>query len=129
MASKILVADDEPNIVKLLRMYLREEGYEVTAARDGRQALQRFRAAKPDLVILDLMMPELGGFEVCTEIRKESDIPVIMLTARTDDVDKVVGLEMRADDYVNKPFNPRELLARVKANLRRRDWDRAGAEE
>ncbi|MEX2373406.1 MAG: response regulator, partial [Dehalococcoidia bacterium] len=129
MASKILVADDEPNIVKLLRMYLREEGYEVVAARDGREALQRFRGDKPDLVILDLMMPEIGGFEVCTEIRKSSDIPVIMLTARSDDVDKIVGLEMGADDYITKPFNPRELVARVKANLRRRDWDRQGAEE
>ncbi|MEX2032153.1 MAG: response regulator transcription factor [Dehalococcoidia bacterium] len=129
MAPKILVADDEPNIIKLLRMYLREEGYEVSSARDGREALQRFRADKPDLVLLDLMMPEMGGFEVCTEIRKESDIPVIMLTARTDDVDKIVGLEMGADDYVTKPFNPRELIARVKANLRRRDWDRQRAEE
>lgn len=129
MAPKILVADDEPNIIKLLRMYLREEGYEVTTARDGREAMERFRADKPDLVLLDLMMPEMGGFEVCTEIRKESDIPVIMLTARTDDVDKIVGLEMGADDYITKPFNPRELVARVKANLRRRDWDRQGAEE
>jgi len=129
MAPKILVADDEPNIIKLLRMYLREEGYEVSSARDGREALERFRADKPDLVLLDLMMPEMGGFEVCTEIRKESDIPVIMLTARTDDVDKIVGLEMGADDYITKPFNPRELVARVKANLRRRDWDRQGAEE
>jgi two-component system, OmpR family, alkaline phosphatase synthesis response regulator PhoP len=129
MAPKILVADDEPNIIKLLRMYLREEGYEVSAARDGREALERFRADKPDLVLLDLMMPEMGGFEVCTEIRKESDIPVIMLTARTDDVDKIVGLEMGADDYITKPFNPRELVARVKANLRRRDWDRQRAEE
>ncbi|MQC18661.1 MAG: DNA-binding response regulator [Chloroflexi bacterium] len=129
MPSKILVADDEPNIVKLLRMYLREEGYEVLGARDGREALERFRSEKPDLVVLDLMMPEMGGFEVCTEIRKQSDIPVIMLTARTDDVDKIVGLEMGADDYVTKPFNPREFVARVKANLRRRDWDRAGAEE
>jgi len=129
MPAKILVADDEPNIVKLLRMYLREEGYEVVAARDGREALERFRAEKPDLVILDLMMPELGGFEVTTEIRKDSDVPVIMLTARTDDVDKIVGLEMGADDYVTKPFNPRELVARVKANLRRRDWDRHEADD
>jgi two-component system, OmpR family, alkaline phosphatase synthesis response regulator PhoP len=129
MPSKILVADDEPNIVKLLRLYLREEGYEVVAARDGREAVDRFRAERPDLVILDLMMPELGGFEVCTEIRKESDVPVIILTARSDDVDKIVGLEMGADDYVTKPFNPRELIARVKANLRRREWDRQGAEE
>jgi len=129
MPAKILVADDEPNIVKLLRLYLREEGYEIVAARNGREALERFRAESPDLVLLDLMMPELGGFEVCTEIRRESDVPVIMLTARTDDVDKIVGLEMGADDYITKPFNPREVVARVKANLRRRDWDKTGAEE
>ena len=125
MPAKILVADDEPNIVKLLHLYLREEGYEIVAARNGREALERFRAESPDLVLLDLMMPELGGFEVCTEIRRESDVPVIMLTARTDDVDKIVGLEMGADDYITKPFNPREVVARVKANLRRRDWDKS----
>jgi DNA-binding response OmpR family regulator len=124
MPAKILVADDEANIVKLLRMYLREEGYDIVTARDGRDAIERFRAEDPDLVLLDLMMPELGGFEVCTEIRKSSDVPVIMLTARSDDVDKIVGLEMGADDYITKPFNPREVVARVKANLRRRDWDR-----
>ena len=128
MAAKILVADDEPNIVKLLRLYLREEGYEIITARNGREALERFRSESPDLVLLDLMMPELGGFEVCKEIRRESDIPVIMLTARTEDVDKIVGLEMGADDYITKPFNPREVVARVKANLRRRDWDRSGGE-
>jgi DNA-binding response OmpR family regulator len=124
MPAKILVADDEANIIKLLRMYLREEGYDIVTARDGRDAIERFRAEDPDLVLLDLMMPELGGFEVCTEIRKTSDVPVIMLTARSDDVDKIVGLEMGADDYITKPFNPREVVARVKANLRRRDWDR-----
>jgi two-component system, OmpR family, alkaline phosphatase synthesis response regulator PhoP len=123
MTPKILVADDEPNIVKLLRLYLRNEGYEVVAAADGRQALERFGAESPDLVLLDLMMPEIGGFEVCTEIRKRSDVPVIMLTARSDDVDKIVGLEMGADDYITKPFNPREVVARVKAALRRREWD------
>ena len=127
MSTTILVADDEQNIVKLLRMYLRGEGYEVIAAADGRQALDRFNQESPDLVLLDLMMPELGGFEVCTEIRKRSDVPVIMLTARSDDVDKIVGLEMGADDYITKPFNPREVVARVKAALRRRDWDRTPA--
>ena len=124
MSAKILVADDEQNIVRLLRLYLRNEGYEVVAASDGRRALDRFATESPDLVLLDLMMPELGGFEVCTEIRKSSDVPVIMLTARSDDVDKIVGLEMGADDYITKPFNPREVIARVKAALRRRDWDR-----
>jgi two-component system, OmpR family, alkaline phosphatase synthesis response regulator PhoP len=125
MPAKILVADDEANILKLLRMYLREEGYEIVTARDGREALERFRTEPPDLVILDVMMPHLGGFDVCTEIRKESDVPVIMLTARSDDVDKIVGLEMGADDYITKPFNPREVIARVKAALRRREWDRS----
>ncbi len=127
--AKILVADDEQNIIKLLRLYLREEGYEIVAARDGREALDRFRTESPDLVLLDLMMPELGGFEVCTEIRKSSDVPVIMLTARSDDVDKIVGLEMGADDYITKPFNPREVVARVKAALRRREWDRTAEAE
>jgi DNA-binding response OmpR family regulator len=129
MTVKILVADDEQNIVRLLRLYLRNEGYEVVAAADGRQALERFNQESPDLVLLDLMMPALNGFDVCTEIRKRSDVPVIMLTARSDDVDKIVGLEMGADDYVTKPFNPREVVARVKAALRRRDWDRADEEE
>ena len=124
MTAKILVADDEANIIKLLRLYLREAGYEVVAAHDGREALERFRAESPDLVILDLMMPHLNGFDVCTEIRKDSDVPVIILTARSDDVDKIVGLEMGADDYITKPVNPREVVARVKANLRRRDWDK-----
>ena len=127
MPAKILVADDEQNIVQLLRMYLREAGYDVVSASDGRQALDRFASESPDLVLLDLMMPEIGGFDVCTEIRKKSDVPVIMLTARSDDIDKIVGLEMGADDYVTKPFNPREVVARVKAALRRRDWDVASA--
>ena len=125
MAARILVADDEPNIVRLLRLYLQNEGHEVVAAGDGREALDRFRDQAPDLVLLDLMMPELSGLDVCAEIRKESNVPVLMLTARTEDIDKVVGLEMGADDYITKPFNPREVVARVKAALRRRDWDRA----
>lgn len=128
MSPKILVADDEQNIVRLLRLYLRNEGFDVVAAADGRQALDRFAQEAPDLVLLDLMMPELSGLEVCTEIRKHSDVPVIMLTARSDDVDKIVGLEMGADDYVTKPFNPREVVARVKASLRRRNWDRVAGE-
>ena len=128
MSARILVADDEPNIVRLLRLYLRNEGHEVVAASDGREALDRFREVAPDLVLLDLMMPGLDGFEVCAAIRRESNVPVLMLTARSEDVDKVVGLEMGADDYITKPFNPREVVARVKAALRRRDWDRAVAE-
>ncbi len=129
MAAKILVADDEQNIIQLLRMYLRQGGYEVVTASNGQQALDRFQTESPDLVLLDLMMPERDGFDVCTEIRKRSDVPVIMLTARSDDVDKIVGLEMGADDYITKPFNPREVVARVKAALRRRQWDAESAEE
>ena len=129
MAAKILVADDEQNIIQLLRMYLRQGGYEVVTASNGRQALERFQTESPDLVLLDLMMPERDGFDVCTEIRKRSNVPVIMLTARSDDVDKIVGLEMGADDYITKPFNPREVVARVKAALRRREWDAQSAEE
>jgi DNA-binding response OmpR family regulator len=129
MSAKILVADDEENIIQLLRLYLRNEGYEVVSARDGQQVLERFEQDAPDLILLDLMMPVLGGFEVCAEIRKRSDVPVLMLTARDDDVDKIVGLEMGADDYITKPFNPREVVARVKAALRRVDWDRQRPQE
>jgi DNA-binding response OmpR family regulator len=129
VSAKILVADDEQNIVRLLRLYLRNEGFDVVAAADGKQALERFGTESPDLVLLDLMMPQMSGFDVCTEIRKRSDVPVIMLTARSDDVDKIVGLEMGADDYVTKPFNPREVVARVKAALRRRSWDREASDE
>jgi DNA-binding response OmpR family regulator len=116
---EILVADDEPNILRLVQLYLTNEGYTVLTARDGREALDQAHAHRPALVILDLMMPVVDGWEVCRQLRKEGDVPVIMLTARGDDVDKIVGLELGADDYVTKPFNPRELVARVKAVLRR----------
>jgi DNA-binding response OmpR family regulator len=119
MAQTILVVDDERNIVHLTRLYLTKEGFEVEAAFDGRQALEKAQAHRPDLIVLDLMMPEMDGLTVCRELRKISNVPIIMLTARSDDVDKVVGLELGADDYVTKPFNPRELVARVKAVLRR----------
>ncbi len=119
MANTILVVDDEKNIVQLSRLYLRNEGYRVEEAYDGKQALEKARAANPDLIILDLMMPEMDGLSVCRELRKTSNVPIIFLTARDDDVDKIVGLEVGADDYVTKPFNPRELVARVKAILRR----------
>ncbi len=115
----ILVADDEKNIVQLTRMYLVNEGFTVEAASNGMETLERVRAVKPDLVILDLMMPEMDGWEVCRRLRKDNDVPIIVLTARDEEVDKVVGLELGADDYVTKPFNPRELVARVKAVLRR----------
>jgi DNA-binding response OmpR family regulator len=119
MPSSILVADDEKHIVQLVKLYLSNEGYRVETAADGQEVLEKARRLQPDLVVLDLMMPRLDGWEVCRRLRKESNVPVIMLTARTEDVDKIVGLELGADDYVTKPFNPRELVARVKAVLRR----------
>jgi DNA-binding response OmpR family regulator len=119
MASRILVVDDERNIVQLTRLYLSKEGFEVETAYDGNQALEKAHSHHPDLIVLDIMMPEMDGLSVCRELRKTSNVPIIILTARTDDVDKVVGLEIGADDYVTKPFNPRELVARIKAVLRR----------
>jgi len=119
MANTILVVDDEKNIVQLARLYLGNEGFHVEEAYDGKQALDKARSTNPDLIILDIMMPEMDGISVCKELRKTSNVPVIILTARNDDVDKIVGLEIGADDYVTKPFNPRELVARVKAVLRR----------
>jgi DNA-binding response OmpR family regulator len=119
MANTILVVDDEKNIVQLARLYLGNEGFQVEEAYDGKQALEKARSSNPDLIVLDIMMPEMDGISVCKELRKTSNVPVIILTARDDDVDKIVGLEVGADDYVTKPFNPRELVARVKAVLRR----------
>jgi DNA-binding response OmpR family regulator len=117
----ILVVDDERNIVDLLRLYLEKEGFAVAAAFDGEEALTLHARHDPDLVILDLMLPKLDGLDVCREIRRRGDTPVLMLTARSDDIDAIVGLELGADDYVTKPFNPRALMARVKAILRRTD--------
>jgi DNA-binding response OmpR family regulator len=117
----ILVVDDAPNIVELLRLYLEGAGYATVVATDGPSAVELHRRHRPDLVILDVMLPGMDGFEVCRAIRREADTPVLMLTARTDDVDAIVGLELGADDYVTKPFNPRALVARVKAILRRTD--------
>jgi DNA-binding response OmpR family regulator len=119
MPATILVVDDEKNIVQLARLYLNNEGFHVEAAYDGRQALEKVRTVRPDLIVLDIMMPEVDGLTVCKELRKTSNVPIIILTARGDDVDRVVGLELGADDYISKPFNPRELVARVKAVLRR----------
>ena len=124
MMSKILIIEDEPAIVELVTLYLQKNGFEVIAAYDGLEGLVMVKREQPELVILDLMLPELDGWEVCKRLRQDSDIPIIMLTARGDDVDKIVGLELGADDYVTKPFNPRELVARVKAVLRR---NRTGA--
>jgi DNA-binding response OmpR family regulator len=115
----ILVVDDEANIVDLVRMYLEREGYRVESAADGGQALEQIHAHPPALMVLDLMLPIVDGLEVCRRVRADSDLPIIMLTARDEDVDKIVGLELGADDYLTKPFNPRELVARVKAILRR----------
>ncbi|MGD2050790.1 MAG: response regulator transcription factor [Chloroflexota bacterium] len=115
----ILVVDDEVNIRELARMYLEQEGFQIVTAVNGQQALEQVRQDPPSLVVLDLMLPEVDGWEVCRQIRKSSNLPIIMLTARDDDVDKIVGLELGADDYLTKPFNPRELVARVRAVLRR----------
>lgn len=117
----ILVVDDERNIIELARLYLENEGYRVESASDGGVALDKVRTLNPALVILDLMLPVIDGWEVCRRLHAECDIPILMLTARSDDVDKIVGLELGADDYLTKPFNPRELVARVKAILRRRE--------
>ena len=116
----ILVVDDEHNIVELTRLYLTNEGYRVLEAGDGASALELARTQQPDLMVLDIMLPKVDGWDVCKRLRQEgNELPIIMLTARDDDVDKIVGLEIGADDYVTKPFNPRELVARVKAVLRR----------
>ena len=119
--AKILVVDDEASIVTMLAYNLKKEVYYVVTAEDGEVALEKFESEKPDLLLLDIMMPKMDGYEVCRKIREKSNVPIIMLTARADEVDKVVGLEMGADDYVTKPFGNRELIARVKANLRRSD--------
>jgi DNA-binding response OmpR family regulator len=116
---KILVVDDEPTLVETIRYSLKKEGYEVAAALDGLKALETARREKPDLVILDVMLPGLDGFEVCRALRRETIVPILMLTARDDEVDKVVGLELGADEYMTKPFSMRELIARVRAMLRR----------
>lgn len=119
MDKKILVVDDEPQIVELIKSYLTKDGYRVITAADGKRALELARHEQPDLILLDLMLPEITGFDVCRTLRKESNIPIIMLTARDEETDKIVGLELGADDYVTKPFSPREVLARVQAVLRR----------
>lgn len=119
MSEKILVVDDERPIADILAYNLERAGYRVVVAHDGRQALQMFARERPDLIVLDIMLPGLDGLAVCREIRQTSQVPILMLTAREEEVDRVVGLELGADDYVTKPFSPRELLARVRAILRR----------
>lgn len=120
MSSKILVVDDEQSIMNIIAFNLKKEGYDVVCAEDGEMAIEIFEKENPDLILLDIMMPKIDGYGVCKRIRDKSDIPIIMLTARADEVDKVLGLEIGADDYVTKPFSNRELMARVKANLRRK---------
>ncbi len=119
MPDTILIVDDEQHIIDLAKLYLEQEGYKTSSATDGKTALQQILRDNPSLVVLDLMLPELDGWEVCRRVRAESDVPIIMLTARSDDIDRIVGLELGADDYLTKPFNPRELVARVRAILRR----------
>ena len=117
--TRILVVDDEASIVELEKLYLGREGYLVEGAASGRDALARFDAFNPDLIVLDIMLPDMDGLEVCRQIRAKSDVPILMLSAHREDIDRIVGLELGADDYLTKPFNPHELLARVKAILRR----------
>ncbi|MBI4285796.1 MAG: response regulator transcription factor [Chloroflexi bacterium] len=124
MTTKILVVDDEKKIVDIVKAYLEREGYQVIAAYDGKAALDMARRQSPDLMVLDLMLPQISGWDVCRTLRQESSIPIIMLTARDEVTDKVVGLELGADDYVTKPFDPKELVARVKALLRRAEGAR-----
>lgn len=119
MGKKVLIVDDDADIIELQKLYFEKEGYEVVSCMQGDKAVATFNVTKPDIIILDLMLPGMDGNDICREIRRISDVPIIMLTARTDTLDRVVGLELGADDYVPKPFEPKELLARVKAVLRR----------
>ena len=125
----ILIVDDEVNIVALARLYLEREGFRVGSVGDGRAALELVEKEPPALMVLDLMLPGLDGYEVCRQVRAKSNLPIIMVTARDDDIDKIIGLELGADDYLAKPFNPRELVARVKAILRRSNTARGAKDE
>lgn len=116
---RVLIADDDPNVHQSLSPYFRREGYEIFSSYDGEDAVEKARSLKPDMIILDIMMPRKDGLAVCREIRREANIPVIMLSAKGEEFDKLLGLELGADDYITKPFNPLEVLARVKAQLRR----------
>ncbi|MHA5282424.1 MtrAB system response regulator MtrA [Corynebacterium sp. CQ3829_602738] len=121
MAPKILVVDDDPAINEMLTIVLEAEGFQTSSVTDGAEAVPAFRSFDPDLILLDLMLPGVNGIDICREIRKESAVPVVMLTAKTDTVDVVLGLESGADDYITKPFKPKELVARIRARLRRTD--------
>ncbi len=130
MGARVLVVDDEVQIVRVLRGYLERAGFEVLTAYDGREALRIARQERPDLIVLDLMLPGVDGLDVCRALRKESNVPIIMLTARVEETDRIIGLELGADDYVTKPFSPREVVARVRAVLRRAHPETgAGSEE
>lgn len=128
MAQRILIVEDEHQIARLVRLYLEEAGFEVQTIYDGAQAVPAFRHDRPDLIILDLNLPNMDGLDICRIIRRESDIPIIILTARTEEADRLIGLEMGADDYVVKPFSPREVVARVRAVLRRASSVSSGEE-
>jgi len=119
LKTKILLVDDDPNIRQLVNLYLEKEGFEVTMAADGLEAVKQFKLSPPNLILLDIMLPGMDGWQVCREVRKVSNIPIIMLTAKDETFDKVLGLELGADDYVVKPFDPKELIARIKAVIRR----------
>ncbi|MDP3487281.1 MAG: response regulator transcription factor, partial [Bacillota bacterium] len=125
----ILLVDDEAALLKGLKFSLEREGFTVLMADNGRQALEMAATERPDLIVLDLMLPEIDGLEVCRTIRQTSTVPIIMLTARSEDIDKILGLEMGADDYLTKPFNSRELIARIRAHLRRVNWSCVVPEE
>ena len=116
---KVLVADDDPNVREIIRLYFEKQQFELVVAKDGREALALVETEQPDVLILDVMMPQMDGFEACREIRKKWDTPIIMLTAKDEEFDRVLGLELGADDYVTKPFSPRELVARIRAIMRR----------
>lgn len=127
--SKILVVDDDTNIAELISLYLQKEGYDTKEVYSGKQAVEAFESYKPDLILLDVMLPEMDGYDVCKHIRRTSKAPIIMLTAKCDVFDKVLGLELGADDYIAKPFDPKELIARVKAVLRRTIKDEVEVED
>ena len=131
MPSTVLIIEDDPDTVEIVRLYLHRDGYRVLSAADGLKGLEMVRAENPDLVVLDLMLPGMDGLTLCNSLRKESDVPVVMLTARVDEEDRLAGLDMGADDYITKPFSPRELAARVRAVLRRaaRDAVESGPSE
>jgi two-component system alkaline phosphatase synthesis response regulator PhoP len=127
-AQSVLVVEDESSIASFVALYLKNAGYTVRTAATGNEALAQFQASTPGLIVLDLMLPDIDGIEVCRRIRKTSDVPILMLTARDEDVDKIIGLEVGADDYLTKPFNPRELVARVKSIFRRASPERRQVE-